>query len=197
MPEFVKLMVKGPTDLWRGFVTGWGAGQGWLAVDFSQRVIWPEDWDIEVETMLEGIVDAVMPGSHTFVLVREDTADALLAALAPWQEELGFQVRSRRRVLRASFAFKFAIFDREEAREVRRIFDELPEGVQISGDYAPTEHSHDDGSGVYAPVHSFECHASGTVGGPLRDVLGVHARALAHERIDTKPVRLELEEPRN
>jgi hypothetical protein len=192
MPVFWKLAVEAERDTLRAFVVGWGSGRGWDPVELAQRVLWPDEWHVRMESVRESVVEALRPGPHSFVLVRDDVRAALVAAFTPWETSLGLRLREQRRVQRASFRFEFTLHSRDEAAAVRRIFAELPDGVRVSDDYAPEEHSETGGTGGYAPAHAYTCRASGSVTGDLRDLLEVHARAHAHERIEAKPVELEL-----
>ena len=76
---------------------------------------------------------------------------------------------------------------------MRQIFENPPQGVHISDDYQPEEHSDASAAGteLYAPVHDYSFSGSGTVSGDLRGVLQISERARQHERIKRQSVRLQ------
>jgi hypothetical protein len=128
------------------------------------------------------------------VVVEAELASQLHEAMRPWAE-LPMRLRERRRVRGAAFDFRFEVFGRDEAAAVRRIFEELPEGVRVSAEYAPEEKLDPSASGteMYAPAHAYACRAHGSVGGRLRGVLAVHERCRQHERVRAAPIQLQLE----
>ncbi|MFQ5600453.1 MAG: hypothetical protein ACE5G2_07860 [Candidatus Krumholzibacteriia bacterium] len=194
MSDFEKLVVEASGELTRGLVVGWCTAKGLSPEKIGRRILWPDDWDIRVGSTLEGIVEALRPGDVTFLLVRDDTVDELVAAMQVWETLCDLRLRSRHRVLGAYFDFKYEIFSRDEAAEVRSIFESVPDGVNLSDDYAPEERSDLGAAGteMYAPAHAYVCRAEGTVGGRLRGVLTVRERARQHERIQIRDVRLRL-----
>lgn len=193
MTSWQKLEFNAHEDTLRGFVAGWSMGQGWSREETAQRILWPRDWNIQVDSALEELVETFMHGKDCTLLARDDSADALLQALTPWESRLRVQRKARTPIASASFAFSFKIFSRDEARQVGQIFENLPEGVTLSADYAPRERSDASAAGaeMYAPVHDYEFSGSGTVSGDLRGVLQVSERAHQHERIQRKPVQLQ------
>jgi len=191
--EYDKLVLESPPDLVRGFALGWSAASGLDPEEVGRRVLWPEEWDIRVSAGHGGLRQAVHPRAASCVVVEAELASLLLTAMQPWSDRL--HLRSRERVRSAAFEFRYELFDREQAALVRRIFAEPPEGIEVSPDYAPTEHSDPQAAGVeaYAPVHAYVCRAHGTVSGPVRGVLEVHTRCRQHERIQTTPILLRLD----
>lgn len=193
MLEYDKLVLESPHELVRGFLIGWSAARGLDPEAIGLRVLWPDEWDIRVSGALGNLIEAVRPGAATCVLVEAELASEVLAAMRPWGDRL--HLRSREHVRSASFEFRYELYGRDQAALVRRIFTELPEGVNISSDYAPTEHSDPRATGVeaYAPAHAYVCRALGTVSGALRGVLDVHARCRQHERVQATHILLQLD----
>lgn len=191
MSDFSKITLEADHDWLRGFVRGWCTARGLSPLEQERTVLWPQEWKVRVTTFFEGLVEALRPGEHTVVLMATDLARHLVTDLAPWSRSA--RVRAVQPILAASFEFQFEIFDRQEATEVRRIFESLPDGVRVSKDYAPETISktgpHD---GMYAPSHDFTCRAKGSVTGPLRAVLDVHERCRQHERIRVHEATLHL-----
>lgn len=175
----------------QGFVRGWGAAQDMSPHELGRHVLWPQEWDVRVNTLLEGIVEALKPGDVCVALVEAGMVAKLLKAMEPWSESMG--VRSQQRVQGASFSFHFEIFERAAADTVRQLFTALPEGVRVSGDYAPEVLHSGDGEGMYAPTHEYVFRGKGSLSGPLREVLEVHERCGQHERVHAGEVTLHLE----
>lgn len=194
MESWEKLEFNAHADTLRGFTAGWGSGLGWSREEMAKRVVWPHDWNIQVDSALEEFVETFVPGKDCTVLVRADIADPLLQALAPWEHRLSIELKTRTPIESASFSFAFKFYSRQEANTVRQIFENLPQGVRISDDYQPSERSDSKATGaeLYAPAHDYEFSGSGTIRGDLRGVLQVSERAGQHERVQRKPVQLQL-----
>jgi hypothetical protein len=191
MNTYAKITFEADHDWLRGFVRGWCTARGLSPVEQARTVLWPQEWDVRVTSFFEGIVEALRPGEHTVVLMTMDQAKRLVTDLAPWSESA--RVRALQPIEAASFEFHFEIFDREEAAEVRKIFENLPDGTRLSNDYRPETTSRPGGhDGMYAPSHDFTCRAKGSVTGRLRAVLDVHERCRQHERIRVGDVSLHL-----
>ncbi len=193
--KYTKLVFEGSSDTLRAFLAGWSAGRDMQPDELRRRVLWPDDWDIKDDGALKDIVDAITHRSDFTVLLAEDIVDPVLKALEPWQRRLAVELETRRDVRAAYFEFEFEIFARDQAADVRSIFESLPDGVDVSDDYQPAERSDPGAAGteMYAPAHEYEFRGKGTIGGDLRGVLEVRERAKRHERIKTTHVELRLE----
>lgn len=194
MQFYEKLEFEARPDVVHGFTAGWAAGRGWTREEMAQRIVWPEEWHIQIDTRVQELVDVIMHETDCVVLVRSDSIAELLKAVEPWGRRLRMQLRSRQPIDSASFKFSFEFFSREEASIVRQIFENLPADVSISDDYQPVEHSDAAASGteLYAPTHDYSFSGNGTVSGDLRGVLQISERARQHERIKRQQVRLQL-----
>jgi len=189
--EYVEISLEADHDWLRGFLRGWCTARGLSPVDQERTVLWPQEWNVRVTSFFEGIVEALRPGEHTVVLMASGLADQLVVDLAAWSESA--RVRAQQPIQAASFDFRFELYDREEALNVRSLFENLPDGLRLSNDYAPetvSKPGHHDG--MYAPSHEFTCRAQGSVTGSLRPVLDVHERCRQHERIRVGEVTLHL-----
>ena len=195
MESFEKLLFDVSEDTLRGFAAGWGAGQGWSREEMARRMVWPDEWNIHIDSMLHDIVEALTSGRECAVLMRTDTVDRFLEALQPWERRLAVTLESRQAIRSASQEFSYKFYSRDESAVVRSIFETLPEGVEVSDDYQPRERTDSTahGSEMYAPTHDYEFWANGTVSGDLRGVLQVSERCHQHERIKRKPVELQID----
>lgn len=191
MSTYTKVIIEADCALVQGFVRGWCTAQGMSPYELGLQVLWPQEWDVRVTTLLEGIVEALKPGQVCVVLVEENLLPKLLQAMEPWSESMG--VRSQRRIQDASFSFHFEIFERKAADAVRELFTALPEGVRVSGDYQPEVLHTGDGQGMYAPTHEYVFRGKGSISGPLHEVLEVHERCGQYERVHAGDVTLHLE----
>ncbi len=191
MHTFTKLVIEADRALVQGFLHGWCTARGMSPENLSRNVLWPQDWDVRVSSVLSGIVEALKPGTLCTVLVENRLVPPLLQALHPWSASL--RVRSLQRIQGASFAFHYEIFDRAEAEAVRRFFASLPDGLRVAGDDAHEARHTGDGEGMYAPSHAFVARGKGTLSGALRDVLAAHERCRQHERVRVDEVILHLE----
>ncbi len=195
MRSYTMLTLQGSSDAMRAFLAGWSAGRGMKRDDLRRRVLWPKDWRIQAESTMRGVVEALTRQSDFEVLLASEWVDEVVTALGPWSRRLDLQLLGQVPIRAAYFDFEFEIFARDQAADVRSIFEALPEGVNVSSDYNPVETSDMSASGaeMYAPAHDYKFQGKGTVGGDLRGVLEVHERARRHERIRTSDVKLRFE----
>ena len=121
MESFVRLVFAVRERTLRGFAAGWGTGQGWSREEIARRMIWPDDWHVEGESMLHDIVEALTPGQDSVLLMRTDIVDSFLKALQPWESRLAVSLESRQTILSASMEFAFKFYSRDEANLVRSI----------------------------------------------------------------------------
>jgi len=194
MESYEKLEFEARPEVVRSFSAGWAAGRGWTREEMAQRIIWPEEWHVQIDSKMQEIVGAITHEVECIILVRSDTIADLLKAVEPWERRLSMTLRSRQLIESASFKFSFKFYSREEAEQVRQLFENLPAGVQMSDDYQPVERADASASGpeLYAPAHDYSFSGSGTLSGDLRGVLQISERARQHERIKRQAVRLQL-----
>ena len=191
MHDFQKITLAADPAFCRGFVRGWLGARGVAPADQDRLVLWPQDWDVRVSSFFNGVVEALRPGDVTVLLVAADLAAAFLDAVASWPESM--RLRAAHTIDGATFAFRYELFDRDEAATVQRIFTTLPDGARVSADYRPETSTHaDEQRGMYAPAHRYSCRARGTVSGALRAVLEVHERCRQYERVQVEEVVLHL-----
>ena len=188
MHEFEHWIVEGPHDLLRGFVRGWAAGAGIEPVEMERAVRWAEGWNVDAESFRQRLAEIIRPGAVTHLLVRSDRSVALRRALA--SHGVALEVRSATSLSGARFDFDFEIYSPREAQDVRNLFDHPPAGVTITWKEAPTDSSDPGGHGMYAPVHTYRFHGSGTAAGGVEGILSLHLRCRQHERIQQQSVRL-------
>lgn len=194
MHDFDWFVLECPEDKLRGFIAGWGAGSQLMPSDIELRFIWAKDLNIHTESLVLNLIEAIRSGHPNHVLVRRDTVAAFAEALAAHESMI--RVRSRAAVRGAHFAFSFEIFSREEAQQVRKIFESLPPGLQLSPDYQPHEEARAEdrpGPEMYAPVHDYAFRARGTVSGAVDEVVHLYLRTRQHERIQVKHIELDVE----
>lgn len=189
MRNFEHWVVEGSPDMWRGFVHGWAAGVAIDALELDRMVVWAEEWDIDVESLRERLVEMIRPGAVTHVLVRTDASEGLRRALASHGGAL--HLRAATPLAGAHFDFEFEILARPEAAEVRALFEAPPAGIVIAWKQAPVETAEPGGQGMYAPSHAYRLHGRGTASGDVGGVLSLHLRCRQHERIQQQAIQLQ------
>ena len=112
MQPYEKLEFEARPEVVRSFTAGWAAGRGWTREEMAQRIIWPEEWHIQVDSRMQELVDVLTHDVDCNVLVRNDTISDLLEALEPWERRLPMTLRSRQLIESASFKFSFKFYSR-------------------------------------------------------------------------------------
>ena len=189
-PAFHELVVEGQYVNLRSFITGYFLGKGLRST--GAIVLFNKEHHIKRES-LSSVIKTWLSGHELLVhlLVRSDHHRPLVRALKRGGETLGFEIRSDRKVARAAFDFRFIAYSKAHAQKLRRIVENLPEGVRLRG-YKPLETIDEEAQGVeaYTPVHDYQISAKGRVSGPLPGVLKVHEKARQTELMEEEPIEL-------
>jgi hypothetical protein len=189
MANFEHWIVEGPPENLTGFVRGWAAGAAVEVPELERMVVWAEEWEIDLESFREHLVEILRSGAVTHVLVRSDASDRLRRALVSHGGEL--RLRKATPIAAMHFEFEFEILARPEAAAVRALFDSTPPGVTITWKQPPSETQESGGAGMYAPSHAYRLHGRGTASGDVEGILSLHLRCRQHERIHQRPIQLQ------
>jgi hypothetical protein len=106
---------------------------------------------------------------------------------------MNLKVVSLREITDAYFGFRYKAFTKELGEELKDLFDDLPEGLRIEGDYSPKESVMPEGKGIdsYAPLHEYELSARGEMHGPAREALDFYRKLEFHEMVELDDIQLE------
>ena len=177
-----EIVFGGDQTLLKGFIRGFELGRSlkggfWLGADH------PVDTGRLKRRPLRGkYVHAVCTSA-----VRKSIMDALSKA-----PDCGFEILSDKRIVRASFDFKFDTFSREIAALIKDILMTLPAGLQVLA-YKPKETVDKKARGVelYSPAHDYRFEGKGRIEGDFERILAVRARLKAIEVARTGKIHLD------
>lgn len=183
-----EFLVEGPRAYAPGYVRGYLKGRGH---DVSVVDLEHEGFDCEpLRERLSELLHRDRDVSH--LVVSEETAEALREAVRETSRSTTpLAIVSELPVSRAKFEFAVEVFSPQVASRVRALFDPLPPGVAIESEkpFAETHFEPESGTGVYAPVHSYEFRGSGTVSGPFEGVLDLWRRCREEKAVRLEPAR--------
>ena len=186
-----ELVIEGHENFVKGFVRGIVTG-----AKSGTRVLFNNEHDISRRTIGERIKEFFDASSvHTHLIVDNDTTSLIEDALGIEGENLDIKIVSKRLVVSASFKFKYKAYAENYGSMLKGIFENLPEGVSVSTDYAPKEEFHPESKGAeaYAPEHNYIIRAKGTVSGNLGALLELFTRCQKEPLIRIENIELEFE----
>lgn len=191
--KYVEMILAGPPVEARGFVCGYLAARGQTA---GERCLFCEEAGIRSESFAAHVLEWSGLKLHLNHLLVDAALQArMVDAIGSCRERLSLEVRSVRPVRGASFSFSYRVFDKNQGRRVRKLFDPLPDGLAVDPGYEPAESVWDDGvpdGALYSPEHEYELRGEGTVRGGVEAVLQLHRRAAAEPMVEVRGIELEL-----
>ena len=188
--EYCEVVVEGSLDLVRGFVVGFLEGKG-----LQGEAIFGEDHHVENEGRFGQLLRLIgVKGDRVHLIVGVGFHKLLEEALERRKGELALKIISEKKIKQASFEFHYRAYTRELGDELMGLFGDLPGGLQVK-DYKPRETVLPEAKGVeaYAPLHEYEVKASGTISGPVRDVVDFYGGAEHHDMVELDAIRLEYD----
>lgn len=189
MGKTVELVVAGPNDAIRAFVSGYLAGES-LPDD---SVIFGEDHGIQAESLIARIAGLVrLRECQESLLADETLATALAAKIKEVGKPLQLAVQSRQVVDAATMAFCYDAYNRELGDKLQQIVAELATRLALSEDYKPQIEIDvaASGSELYSPAHAVEIHASGRFSGPVLEIIAARTRLASEEMVILEPIQL-------
>lgn len=189
--EYCEVVVEGSLDLIRGFVVGLLEGRG-----IQGEAIFGEDHHVKNEGGFGQMMRLIgVKGSRFHLIIGVGFLKLLEGALERRKAELALKIISEKKIKQASFEFRYRAYTRELGDELMTLFGNLPEGLRAK-DYKLKETELPEGKGLeaYAPLHEYEVKATGTIYGPVRDVIDFYGRAEHHDMVELDAIRLEYDE---
>ncbi len=186
-----ELVIEGHENFVKGFVRGIVAG-----AKSGARVLFNNEHDINRTTLGEKIKEFFdAPSVHTHLIVDETTTSLIEDVIRSEGEKLKLKIVSKLSVVSASFEFKYKAYAENYGSMLKGIFENLPEGISVSNDYAPKEEFHPESKGAeaYAPEHNYIIRAKGTVSGNLGALLELYERCHKQPLIRIENIELEFE----
>ena len=185
MDPFEEFLIEGSEVTLRAFVLGFVAGRG-----ASEPGHFGVDLDVDPDSFGERLKALFTAGSHHLYFAPSALAEPLAAALERHGKELSLRLERRRTVESASFTFRYEVYSREMAAEMKRAFmQSLPPGVRVE-DFSERQEVHPEAHGteLYAPLHAYIARGSGRIVGEFSSVIAVWKRC--HDREFVKYGRL-------
>ena len=185
---YVEVVLEGSGDLIKGFVIGFLEGRG-----IRGKAVFEADDSAGEEGALDQLLRLVsLKEDRIHVIAQEGVHELLTEALQKCKKELPIRVVSVRRIRKASFDFRFHTYSKSAGRELKSLFQNLPEGLCLEG-YQPREVLNPDAKGIeaYAPEHDYEIQAEGTVRGEPAKVTELYDRLKHYELVELGEIRME------
>jgi len=189
--EYCEVVVEGSLDLVRGFVIGFLEGKG-----IKGEAIFGEDHHVENEGRFGQMMRLIgVKGNRVHLIVGTGFHKLLEKALEKRKGELALKVISEKKIRQASFGFRYRAYTKELGDELGSLFGDPPGGLQVK-DYKPKETVMPEGKGVeaYAPLHEYEVKATGTIYGPISNVVDFYGSAEHHDMVELDSIKLEYDE---
>ncbi len=174
MSVWHELVIEGHERTLAGFIAGVEAGIG-----RRLGIVRGTDLDLEKDSFVGLIRDMFSSDAHHLLFAPEESADALVNALAHHGGAVELTVSSRRRIDSGRFPFSVEVFSRELAGRIRDdLENNLPPGVEVR-DFEEHERFEPDAHGpeLYAPAHEYAFRAQGALSGPFPGILEMRRRA--------------------
>lgn len=189
MNRYVELVIQGHPGWGRGFVDGYFCARGEVG-----RIFDAEAEGFQIAPLRERILDALDPSHGTLHLLVPENLTGLAREALESARRCAYEVEivDQQDAWGATYDFEVDIYSREHAQRIRSLFEELPEGVELSADSRFKETVDPDAKGPesYAPVHDYELHGRGTVTGPVDGVVALYRRCRAEALIKQTKARL-------
>jgi len=172
--KYVEMVISTARGIGEGFIRGWLRARG----DASE-VLNLEREEIERESFRELLQELAHPGEEVaHLLVPEPARAAVMEALSALEKE-GFPAAEKtfRAYSKASALFSIELFSREAGGKAKLLLEKPEEGVRVELRKKITETFREGAKGVelYAPEHSYELRAGGSIEGDIRPVLSMIA----------------------
>lgn len=170
--RYRELLVEGPRGWTLGFIQGFlrALGNDGTLFDAEEEGIDCEPFGERVHELIhrsEEILHLLVPESLLATVQR-----AVEDAAATGKQ---VSIQGERPLAGACFEFTSATYSKEHGKKIRRIFYQLPDGVELSEDTTFEETEDPEAEvGAYAPAHKYELRCKGRVEGPVPGVLEVY-----------------------
>ncbi len=186
--EYCEVVLEGSLDLMKGFMVGVLEGKG-----IQGEAIFSEHHHVENESTFGQMLRLIGGRGNRFRLIIDNGFFELFKeSLERRKDELALKIVSEKKIKQASFGFRFRAYNRELGDELKTLFGNPPEGLQVK-DYNPAEKILPEGKGMeaYAPLHEYEVKATGTIYGPVRDVMDFYGRVEHYDMVKLEKIKLE------
>ena len=171
---YTELVIAGPFALVKGFLMGFRYGSETEFGYFFHRKS-----GIRRDTLAELVKEALEMDNYVHLCLENDVLKRFRKAVGKTRPAIGLEIKNERLIKEAHFDFSFNISNREAAKNVKQILENLPPGVKLEG-YEPQEETHPEGEskiGGYAPLHPYTFKGSGRISGDFGAVMELFLKA--------------------
>jgi len=176
MATYYEFIIKGDDEPTRAYIEGYFRGKG-----VERGYLFVEDNPISVQHLKE----VVKFGGGVFhVLCTATIKPSLESAIRSAPEELELEIMETHKLRRAYYHFKFKTANRDVAKEIKKIIEELPEDTHVT-DYDPQEIIDPSAHGAegYAPVHEYVFKGKGVIEGDPGGVWQTYGKMVEHDHV--------------
>lgn len=186
---FNEVVFRGKPKVVRAFLSGL-----LLGAQRQARVYYSFLDGVQHEGKAEKLAEIVgVRSSDCHVIVDADTAAWLKGLARAIAAETGLVVTANRRIRGASLELKYQAFAQRYEDEIMAALGDLPPGVKVAG--LKREVRTDPrarGVEVYSPAHEFEAKGTGTVTGPVDQVIELRRRLAAFPLLKLGDIELKF-----
>ena len=189
--KWYEVVIEGSFDLIKGFIIGFFEGR-----NITGAIVFEREHHIKYEDGLEQLLRMIhIEEDQAHILMNEETFQMLDQALDNRKYETHLKIVSKKEIVRAHFNFTYEAYAKRFGDELKDLFNNLPEEIQLEG-YQPEEIERDteDSTAGYAPLHKYEIKAEGRVSGPTKSVIDFYDKLERNELIDLEEIEMEFQE---
>jgi hypothetical protein len=185
----IEVLFEGPKEIAKAFVIAFLRGRG-----TTDPVVDLEHEGFDCESVMERIGEFLRPGHNvSHLLVSAADLPAVRDAVGEANtQEIETRILRERSLAEARFEYEVRVFAPDLAARIRAVFAALPPGVVLEPDeeFEERRSEDEDAGGMYARVHRFEFHGSGTVRGEPFGVVRFRRTCLEEPAIVAREARV-------
>jgi len=183
---YVELIIEGPDEFARGFITGFVAASGSHA-----ELIFDDEAGFADDGPLQKLKEALRLSDKVTHCVVDDQTAALVREAIASADANPLVVRSDRVIADASFAYDFEIFNRENGDKLLQCLKDVPASVKLVGHEQETKLNPDArGAEMFAPEHDYALVGHGTAVGPVDKIVWLFKEFDSISQVRVEPIHV-------
>jgi hypothetical protein len=185
--EYVEVVLEGSFDFIKGFVLGFLEGKG-----IDGEAIFEEAGRARGDVFVRLMRFIRLEEDRVHLIVGAGIHELLKAALERRQDEVPVRIVTVRKILGAHFEFHYRTYSQPLGTELKNIFLNLPEGIQVEG-YEPKETLRPESKAIeaYAPEHPYAVEAEGKISGQAMEVIDLFNHLGNYEIVELGDIEME------
>ena len=185
--SFYEVVFRGKPKVVRAFLAGLVMGAGHEA-----RIFYSYEEGVRHEGTAEKLKEKFrLRPLDVHVIVDGDTSALLKKLARRIGADTGLEITSHRKVRSASMDFQFHAYARKYDQDIVAVLASLPADLKLRG-YKHTVHQDPSAKGVeaYAPTHDYEASGSGTVSGPVDQLIAFRKQLADYPLVEAEEIIL-------